>query len=149
MVWVTVIFRWLYFYLINRRHPSRWVAVVSWLKHLILAVDLWGSSAQHQVKLTVDRTFALLHIHHAASNDFWSFMCRLKIEQILEATSHERTVVQPLISYLENHPNKMDKACGTLLEKQGELTRNVLPWTPTHGQWKCWPTWKDISTTAR
>ena len=45
-----VIFSWLYSYLINRRHSYRWVAAVSWLKYLILAIDSWRSSAQHQVK---------------------------------------------------------------------------------------------------
>ena len=35
MVWVSVmvIFRWPYFYLINRRHPYRWVTVISWLNN--------------------------------------------------------------------------------------------------------------------
>ena len=64
---VMVIFRWLYFYLINRRHPYKWIAVVSWLNYLILAVDPCGSSAQHQVKSAVDSS-ALLHIHNAASH---------------------------------------------------------------------------------
>ena len=37
-------------------------------------------------------------------------------EQILEATPHETAAVQPLTSYLWNHPNKK---CETLLKKQG------------------------------
>ena len=49
-----VIFRWLYFYFINRGNSYRWVAAVSWLNYLILAVDLWSSSAQHSVKRAVD-----------------------------------------------------------------------------------------------
>ena len=86
-VWISVmvIFRWLFFwgffYLINKRHPYWWEAVFSWLNHLILAVDLWSSFAQHQVKRAVDLTlgsFALLHIHHVAFHGFWSFMCRVK-----------------------------------------------------------------------
>ena len=47
MVWirVRVIFRWLFFfYLINRRYPYRWVAIVSGLNYLTLAVDQWNSA---------------------------------------------------------------------------------------------------------
>ena len=39
------------------------------------------------------------------------------IKQILEAASHKAAAVQPPTSNLENHPNKVDKTCGTLLEK--------------------------------
>ena len=79
MVWVRVmiIFRWLYFYFINRRHPYRWVAVVSWLNYLILGVDLWGSSAQYRVKRAIDLMLGsstLLHIHHSASHDLWGLV---------------------------------------------------------------------------
>ena len=38
MVWVRISW-WHYFYLNNRRHPYRWVNVVSWLNYLILVVD--------------------------------------------------------------------------------------------------------------
>ena len=68
---IMVIFQWLYFSLINRCHPYRWVVVVSWPKYLILAIDLWGSTAQQQVKCTIDPTLhssGLLHIYHAASH---------------------------------------------------------------------------------
>ena len=41
-------------FLIDRSHPYRWGAVVSWLNHLILAVDLCDSSAQHRMKHVVD-----------------------------------------------------------------------------------------------
>ena len=40
---VTVIFRWLDFYLINRRHPYWWVAVVSWLNYEILRTRMLQS----------------------------------------------------------------------------------------------------------
>ena len=59
IIWirVMVIFRWLYFYFINRHHFYRWVAVVFWLNRLILAFGLWCCSVQHQVKCTVDSTY--------------------------------------------------------------------------------------------
>ena len=38
-------------------------------------------------------------------------------EQILEATSYKEPAVQLPTSHLLNHPNEMDKTCGTLLEK--------------------------------
>ena len=79
-VWmrITVIFRWLYFYFINRHHLYRWVAVVSWLNYVILAVNLWSFSVHYQMKLAIDPTLgssALLHIHHAASHGFWGLSC--------------------------------------------------------------------------
>ena len=42
------------------------------------------------------------------------------IEQILEETPHKTTAVQPLTSYHKNHPSKMNKTGGTLLEKHGQ-----------------------------
>ena len=33
------------------------------------------------------------------------------IEQILKSTAHETTALWPLTSHLQNHPNKMNKAC--------------------------------------
>ena len=49
-VWVLVIFRWLCFILINRRHSNRWVTAVPRLNYLTLAVDSWDSSAQDLVR---------------------------------------------------------------------------------------------------
>ena len=75
-----VIFRWLNFYLINRHLPYKWVAVVSWLNYLTLAVDLWGSSDKHQAKRTVNPTLVssvLLHIHQAAFHGFWKIIMTL------------------------------------------------------------------------
>ena len=75
LIRIIVIFRLLYFCLTNRRHPERWVTVVPWLNYLILAVDLWRSSTQHQVTRTADPTLdssALLHIHYGASHGFYT-----------------------------------------------------------------------------
>ena len=71
---IMVIFWWLYFNLIYRRHPKRWVLVVLWLNYFILAVDRWGSSAQHLVRRTVVE-FVCLYAHHAASHGFWGKPC--------------------------------------------------------------------------
>ena len=38
-------------------------------------------------------------------------------EQILDATSHKTSSIRPPPSHLENHPNKTNKTCWTLLEK--------------------------------
>ena len=40
-------------------------------------------------------------------------------EQILEAAPHKTIDVRPFTSNLKNYPSKMNKMCGTLLEKQG------------------------------
>ena len=40
-------------------------------------------------------------------------------EQTLQATSYEIAVVRPPTSYLKTHANNPNKACVTLLEKQG------------------------------
>ena len=65
-------FSWLFF-LVHKRLPYKWVAVVSWRNCPIPAVDPSVSPTQHLVKLAVDPTLdssALLHVHYAASRDF-------------------------------------------------------------------------------
>ena len=60
-------------FLSNRCHLYKWIAVVSWLNCLILALDLWGGSAQHLWKLAIDLKLdssVLLHIHYAAFHGF-------------------------------------------------------------------------------
>ena len=52
-------------------------------------------------------------------------------EQILEAAPHKTTPVQPLTSHLKNHPSKMNKICGTLLEKQRQ-THVTFFYGPLH-----------------
>ena len=42
-------------FLINRRHLYSWVAVISWLNHLILAVDLRSFSTRYLVKCALNR----------------------------------------------------------------------------------------------
>ena len=65
MLWIRVIVTFVgcffnFFVLLNNWcHPYEWVAVVSWLNSLILAVDP-----------TMDSS-ALLHTHHASSYGFW------------------------------------------------------------------------------
>ena len=55
-IWVMVIFRLLFFYLITWHHSYRWVAVISWLNYLSLVVYLWSSSTKHHERLVVDLT---------------------------------------------------------------------------------------------
>ena len=43
-----------------------------------------------------------------------------QFEQILEALPKNTTAVWPLTSHLKNHWTKMNKTCGTLLDKQGQ-----------------------------
>ena len=54
-------------FLIIKGHSHRWVAVVSWLNYLILAIDLWGSSTQYQVKCTVELLLHLSTLLHMRS----------------------------------------------------------------------------------
>ena len=73
---VMVIFWWSLLFC-HQEIPKGWVAVISWLNCLILTINLWGSSAQHLVKLAVDPTLdssALLHIQPAASDSFHCYM---------------------------------------------------------------------------
>ena len=56
-----------------------------------------------------DGTMARWELHKNATSYF---------EQILAATLHKTTAVQPLTFHHKNHPSKMNKTCGTLLEKQ-------------------------------
>ena len=61
-----------FFPLVNRCHPYRGVAVVSWLNYLILAIDLWNSSVLHLVKWP-PLDLSLVHIYYTASHGFhWS-----------------------------------------------------------------------------
>ena len=66
------------------------------------------------------------------------------LEQIVETTPHKMVTVWPLISYLTNHSNKMNKMCRALLEKQ----RQTYKWCPLTDfcTWicQCWPTSKDL-----
>ena len=50
---------------------------------------------------------------------------------VQEVTPNKNAGLEPLTSHLTNHPNKMNKAFGTLLDKVGQ-THNVL-WTLIHG----------------
>ena len=52
-------------------------------------------------------------------------------EQILEATPHETTAVQPLTSNLKNFPSKTDM-WDTAGKVKNKLISDVLLWTPTH-----------------
>ena len=109
-IWPRVmVIRWLYFYLINKRNPYRWVSVVYWLNYLILAVDLRGSTMQHQVKRAVGLRlgFSCLHnIHHAASHGFWGSTCRLEkyllslegLPEAMDDRERERESERPLLS---------------------------------------------------
>ena len=54
------------------------------------------------------------------------------IEQIVEVTFHETAAVWLLTSYLKTHPNKMNKACRTLLEKQGWTHKRMFSYGPLH-----------------
>ena len=57
------------------------------------------------------------------------------IEQILETTSHETAVLRPPTSYLWNHLNKTNRACGTQLEKQRQTHKWRSPMNPF--TWTC------------
>ena len=65
------------YFFIYRCHSYWWVAVVSVLYNMILAIDLWGSAAQHMVKYSVDflsDSSALLNICQTAYhslNIYW------------------------------------------------------------------------------
>ena len=62
-------------------------------------------------------------------------------EQILEAAPHKTAVVQPLTSYLINHPSKTNKTWWALLEKWGwthkRCSMDSYSWT-----YQCWLTCK-------
>ena len=93
-VWIRfrVIFRWLFF-IINRYHHYRWVAVLSWLNYLILAIDLWGSSTLSLVKLAVDLSLdlsALLYIYHATSHGLQCYM----LVWLIKYSPPSETVIQ-------------------------------------------------------
>ena len=74
-VWVIVIFRWLCFILFHWSHPKRWVAVVPRSNYAILAVDLWGSSAQHLVRSADDSSLG--------SSAFTSTMLLYMVSKVL------------------------------------------------------------------
>ena len=64
-------------------------------------------------------------------NATWCF------DQILETTLHKAAVVRPLTSHLTNHPNKINRTHGTLLEKWGRTHEQCFlivsyTWTCQH-----------------
>ena len=57
------------------------------------------------------------------------------IEQILDLTSHETRAVRPPTPYHKNHPSiKTNKACRTLLAKQGRNYQCRFPMGPSNGR---------------
>ena len=101
----------LLFFLVNRRHPYRWVTEVFWLNYLVMAADLWCFSALHLMKHTADSPLdssALLHFHHAASHGFNSYML---VWLVLYSSSTEKMTSRGRISewlyiyiYIYCHP---------------------------------------------
>ena len=50
--------------------------------------------------------------------------------QTISNKSHETAIVRPSTSHLKNHPNKMNKTCETLLDKQGQTQEWYSPMDP-------------------
>ena len=57
-------------------------------------------------------------MHHIDSNKKQDGNYTIMLRAILNKSPHELTTVQTLTTHLRNHPNKMNKTCGALLEKQ-------------------------------
>ena len=102
---VTITFWWrsFFFLLINRRHPYRWVAVVSWLNYLILVVDQWDSFT---AGLFLD-SFTLLHNHYATSLVFLH-ICVVRIILSSLRGCYQET---RLAEYLSDYGESMFKYC--------------------------------------
>ena len=64
----------------------------------------------------------------------------------MEATPFETTAEQPLTSDLKNHPNKTNKTCGTLQEKQIQTHKCLSSLDPYTWMCQCWPTSTNIFT---
>ena len=64
------IFLRLHFFLTNRRHPYRWVAVVSWLNYLILIIHQSGSSLCIWIH---PRCFTSTMLHPMVFNDIHTY----------------------------------------------------------------------------
>ena len=60
----------------------------------------------------------------------------------------ETTAVWPLTSHLQNHPNKTNKKCGTLLKKQERTHKWRSPMDHFLCTCQCWPTNKNFPSTA-
>ena len=102
--------------------------VKAWTAIHMLSI-LWMSDISDKIKLgffqamTVNTT---VWMHHIDANKTHGEKARWEIyknavcyfEQILEATP-QKTTVQILTSHLANQLSKMNKTCGSLLEKQG------------------------------
>ena len=59
------------------------------------------------------------------------------IDQILEAIYHETEAVRPPTSYFCSHPSEMNKACRTMLEKQGRTHKWRSPMEPCTRTCQC------------
>ena len=88
-----------------------------------------------------------VHMHHMDVNKMHKEKTRWEqyknfmnyIEQILKATPLKTSAVWLLTSHLKNYPIKMNKTCGTLLEKQGLISNDQK--TPAHERVSVgWPT---------
>ena len=69
---------WLFFFLISRHHPDKWVAAVSWLNFLILAVDLWNSSTQYLMKFAfyLNLDVSSSYTYYSVSHGFQRYVFR-------------------------------------------------------------------------
>ena len=55
-----------------------------------------------------------------------------------------RSCTTPPTSHFENHPNKTNKTCKTLLEKQGQTHKWCSLMDPFTQMCQCWPTNKNL-----
>ena len=102
MIWISHGNLLLAVFFINRCLSYWWIEVVSWLNHLTLAIDLWGSSTQHLVRLTFKSTLdssALLYIHCAASHGYPKDRC-LENLFFLNLLGFTLVKVQPFLFYI-------------------------------------------------
>ena len=87
-------------FLINRRHPYWWIAVVSWLSCLILAVDLWTPSAQHQVKKLIDSSAKLHTVVSNAARFYDSYTTLFSLRNSWGRYEREKEWVPPPYIYI-------------------------------------------------
>ena len=64
-----------------------------------------------------------------------SFVCT-NIKQVLKATTHKTTVVQPPTTHHKNYKVRGTRHTGYYYRSKDELKSDILQWTCSHGQAK-------------
>ena len=138
-----------------RESPFRVDMSLSWFKHMYLVLSAFTSRPMPPAASPYYAIEFLPSIGHDKSTIWMHYMdAKKRIEKKARLELHknakqilEIAVVESPTSYLKTHPNKTNKTCGALLEKQGRTPKWRSPMDAFIWRCQCWPTNKNLPST--